>query len=411
LAGIIVVLLAEVSIGLFDSAFRFSLGPVGLAFFALLFMTPAYLIGAAAGLTLPLIHGAIALAMAPNMSIGQLVVTIQPYVPETLAYTVLGFLLFAFRVSERTRNPQQLVALIAVSDLLTTCVELALRAELPSLQGVVTMALVAVGRAAVGAGAFYLVQAGVRERQWVEERQSYRERLLFASTLQTETFFLSQSVGELDEVMAKAHQLNRELTGHPGQPLALAVAGEIHAVRKDYQRTLSALYWLVEQPALRPQATLAEVVDLVFDSSRTYAETLNKSITLSAHLSADFRTPRYGRWVSILHNLVSNAMEACAEEGSVTVLTTRQEDRLVMWVADTGSGIPEEEWDLIFSPGFSTKVRPATDDVPIGTGLTHVAGLVQGMGGTVRVEDSGPNGTTFRLDVPWDRLEAVQRGG
>lgn len=407
LAGVVVGLMAEVSINPFDTAFRFSLGPVALAFIALFFMIPAYVPGIAAGLIVPLVHAVFEYAKAPYLTGAELLQAVSSYLPETVAYSALGLLLFVFRVRDRTRSPLQVAGLLAAADMLVNITELAVRSEPFLFRSVTMIALVAMGRAAVAAGAFYILHEGVRERQWEQERQSYLQRLLFTSNLQTEVFFLQKSAREIEQITAKAHRLYRDLPGNPCQPLALEIAKDIHEIKKDHQRTLSSLYELVDVPTFDPEMNFSEIVGLVLDVNQAYAATQKREITISARLAVDFRTSRFGRWVSILNNLVSNAVEACHLNGSVTVSSARQGDRLVLWVSDTGSGIPQEDWVLIFSPGFTTKLNPVTGAFSSGIGLTHVAGLVVAMQGSIQVERSGSWGTVFRLEVPWDSLEAL----
>jgi two-component system sensor histidine kinase YcbA len=409
LAGIVVALLAEISINPFGTAFRFSLGPVGLEFFALFFMLPGYLTGAVAGMIVPLVHAIFAWITQPTITLAGALAAVHSYLPETLAYSVLGLQLHLYRVHDRTRSPLQLALFLSASDLMANVCELVIRGEFVPLRGAVMMALVALGRAAVTEGTYYILQEGVRERQWAEERQRYIARLLWAVNLQTEAFFLQKSAHEIEHIMAQAHRLYQRLAGHEDQPLALQVAKDIHEVKKDYQRTLSALYRLVKAPPLAPEMNFSEVVSLVFDANTAYAAELEKLVDLQMGLLTDFRTPRYGRWVSILNNLVSNAIEAIQEVGSVTVIGSRSGDQFILQVMDTGTGIPPEDWELIFSPGYSTKFNPLTGASSSGIGLTHVAGLVKSMNGTIRIARSDASGTEFRIEVPWASLETIEQ--
>jgi signal transduction histidine kinase len=62
-------------------------------------------------------------------------------------------------------------------------------------------------------------------------------------------------------------------------------------------------------------------------------------------------------------------------------------------VADTGSGIPPELCDRIFDPFFTTKGEGT------GLGLATVHRIVEGHGGTLRVESTPGVGTTFRIHL------------
>ncbi len=103
-------------------------------------------------------------------------------------------------------------------------------------------------------------------------------------------------------------------------------------------------------------------------------------------------------------NLVGNAVEAMAGDGTLTLRTYRDSDRVVVEVVDAGPGIPPEVLPRIFEPYFTTK-PPGQ-----GTGLgLHVAyDIVARHGGDLRV-DSRPGKTSFRVFLPL-RLPATRRG-
>jgi len=63
-------------------------------------------------------------------------------------------------------------------------------------------------------------------------------------------------------------------------------------------------------------------------------------------------------------------------------------------VADTGAGIPEENLEKIFEPLFTTRAKG------IGLGLALVKTLVEGHGGTIRVESQVGEGSTFTVRLP-----------
>lgn len=93
-------------------------------------------------------------------------------------------------------------------------------------------------------------------------------------------------------------------------------------------------------------------------------------------------------------NLVSNAVQAAGPQGHVRVEVTRDEEEggLRIDVADDGPGIAEDARSRVFEPFFSTKATGT------GLGLTVVKRVVEGHGGSVRVESEG--GTVFRVLLP-----------
>ncbi len=100
----------------------------------------------------------------------------------------------------------------------------------------------------------------------------------------------------------------------------------------------------------------------------------------------------------VLINLVHNAVDAMRDGGEIRLRTSRQGDRVVIRVEDTGSGIPTEILGRIFDPYFTTKGDRGT-----GLGLSVSQSIVRRHGGELRVASrtSGPDrGTTFDLDLP-----------
>lgn len=103
----------------------------------------------------------------------------------------------------------------------------------------------------------------------------------------------------------------------------------------------------------------------------------------------------------VFTNLIVNALDAIAYDGTITVRTRQDGDAVVIEVVDSGPGVPEDKRSRIFEPFYTTK------GVGVGTGLgldiSHR--IVHEHGGTlVLCDDTGP--TTFRV-----RLPRAQPGG
>jgi two-component system NtrC family sensor kinase len=70
--------------------------------------------------------------------------------------------------------------------------------------------------------------------------------------------------------------------------------------------------------------------------------------------------------------------------------------RVEIRFSDDGYGIPEGDLDRVFEPFFSTK----TGKGGTGLGLSITYGLVQELGGRIRVESKVGEGTTFTVTLP-----------
>jgi hypothetical protein len=106
----------------------------------------------------------------------------------------------------------------------------------------------------------------------------------------------------------------------------------------------------------------------------------------------------------ILTNLVRNGIDAAqaapAGRRGVRLGARRSGAQIEIIVSDTGPGIPSEIETRIFEPFFSTK--------PSGTGLGLViaATIAEAHGGSVRLECTGEEGTSFVVTLPLSAEEA-----
>ncbi|MEU0067963.1 sensor histidine kinase [Streptomyces sp. NPDC006332] len=104
--------------------------------------------------------------------------------------------------------------------------------------------------------------------------------------------------------------------------------------------------------------------------------------------------------VTVVGNLVDNALDAVAGTLHARVeVELRAEGRtVILRVRDTGPGIPEEQRELIFMDGWSTKTPPAHRKR--GIGLSLVRRLAERQGGSATVGAAGDGGAEFTVVLP-----------
>ncbi|MBN2496944.1 MAG: PAS domain-containing protein [Deltaproteobacteria bacterium] len=112
------------------------------------------------------------------------------------------------------------------------------------------------------------------------------------------------------------------------------------------------------------------------------------------------------RLQQVLVNLGTNAMDAMAEGGTLTLRTRRDGEHAILEVADTGHGIPEEIRSRIFEPFFTTKKIGAGT----GLGLSLAWEIVQQVGGTIEVRSEPGQGTTMVIRLPAGRGGSDETG-
>jgi signal transduction histidine kinase len=96
-----------------------------------------------------------------------------------------------------------------------------------------------------------------------------------------------------------------------------------------------------------------------------------------------------------LANLVDNAIKYTPRGGHVDVTANREADAVVIRVADTGRGIPEQDLPRIFDRLYRGDESRTTRG--LGLGLSLVRAYVEAQGGTITVESKPGSGSTFSI--------------
>lgn len=148
-----------------------------------------------------------------------------------------------------------------------------------------------------------------------------------------------------------------------------------------------------EKPAFEPvwfhlSELVAEVAAGLRDSEVGQNAALHNRVGFEFDLEAD-----RGQIYRAIFNLVMNATQAGAT--AVDVSAVLDDDHALIRIADDGPGLPQKAVDKMFQP-FAGSARQGG----VGLGLVIVRDALQAHGGTITVEKTGPEGTTFLLRLP-----------
>lgn len=117
--------------------------------------------------------------------------------------------------------------------------------------------------------------------------------------------------------------------------------------------------------------------------TRDYAPDLPKIMAFGSELN------------QVWTNIIDNAADAMGDNGNLRIRIARENDFILVEIADNGPGIPPDVKSRIFEPFFTTKgVGEGT-----GLGLDFVRRIVTGMHGQISV-DSVPGDTRFAVRIP-----------
>lgn len=111
----------------------------------------------------------------------------------------------------------------------------------------------------------------------------------------------------------------------------------------------------------------------------------------------------------ICFNLVENGIKYNRPEGEVTVRLHSKERRVLLEVEDTGVGIPEEEQEKVFDRFYRVDKARSRAAGGTGLGLSIVRDMVRRHGGTVMLQSSPGQGSSFTISFV--RAQEEREGG
>jgi signal transduction histidine kinase len=104
--------------------------------------------------------------------------------------------------------------------------------------------------------------------------------------------------------------------------------------------------------------------------------------------------------ISILLNLVDNAVKYSPKESKINVVLTKNSSAFQLVVSDNGPGIKKEDRKKIFQKFMRIQNEETRSTKGTGLGLFIVSNLVQSHGGKIEVTDNSPSGSIFTVEIP-----------
>jgi len=243
-----------------------------------------------------------------------------------------------------------------------------------------------------------------------EHERRYQRLFLMTTALKNELYFMQKNTEEIEGIMSNAYRLYERLEHESdNRTLALAIARDVHEVKKDYIRIMQGMK--EELAAAEQQGTMRfqDLLRMLKSYCQHQIEQKGLRITLDFGCGHDFCTRDHYALMSVLKNLVVNAVEAVESGGGQGTILIREEkdgSSYRFTVEDDGPGISARHLDYIFTMGFSTKFDEKTGSIARGVGLPGVKMTVEEqLGGTIGVETRPGLCTRFTVLIPAARLE------
>ncbi len=110
----------------------------------------------------------------------------------------------------------------------------------------------------------------------------------------------------------------------------------------------------------------------------------------------------------ILFNLVENAIKYSTPGGNVEIALYALEDNAILQVSDTGVGIPQDSLEHIFERFYRVDKGRSRKSGGSGLGLSIVRNMVERNSGSIRVDSTVGQGSTFTVSFPIFDVEDAQ---
>lgn len=336
--------------------------------------------------------------------------------PEIMFYILYGFLFYILKETIEAITYRNIFAISFIIDIVSNILETSIRLQqnLFDIDFNITKTLLLIGL--IRAGLVWLIVIGYEYYKLFlvkeEHEKRYRNLLQLTSQLKTETYWMEKNMDYIENVMSKAYKLftninegeNREKWGKE----ALAIATGIHEIKKEYKLVAVGLEEIMSTRLDNTGMYFHELISILKESLQREAKGKNKDIDIEYNVKEDFYTGSHYYLMSILRNVIMNAIDSIEGRGSIVVSHSISKDKHKFTIEDNGRGIGEDKLAKMFSPGYSTKIDYTTGEINRGLGLALVKSIVDvQLKGRVKVDSKLGVGTTFSIWIPIKELEGV----
>ncbi len=334
--------------------------------------------------------------------------------PDVVFYVTYGVVFYVAYWGRKDANTTQFLITVYLSDFISNLIEMAVRTRVTGMDGTILkgLALIAFGRLLVVFGIIVYLK-WYRSFLVKEEHEiRYRKLMLLTSAFKSEIYFMQKNMMYIESIMKKTYKTYKmaevENVSEDLKSELLDITKDVHEIKKDYIRVIQGLEQGFGEKLSPSIIKLQDLIEILEENTFEYIENSKLHVRLKFKVSSEVNVKKHYYLMSVLRNLVNNAIEACtAKDDALIELKVKEEGKYVLFtVSDNGSGMDDDILSYIYNPGFSTKFDEKTGDICRGIGLTMVKSLVQDtFMGVVDVTTEQNKGTTFSISIPIEALE------
>ncbi|HHV13122.1 MAG TPA: HAMP domain-containing histidine kinase [Clostridiales bacterium] len=108
--------------------------------------------------------------------------------------------------------------------------------------------------------------------------------------------------------------------------------------------------------------------------------------------------------IEVIHNIIMNAFEAIAQNGSIDIASFYDKKSFCIKIADSGTGMTADQMKQIFKPFYTTK----KNNTNFGVGLSYCKSVMQVHHGSIEVISDKNTGAQFILHFPLKRIKSKE---
>lgn len=407
LVTMIITFSGQVYLSPLPGIFRLSMAVAALTVTLIHFQKlPVMLVCCTVAFTIPLFRALVDYISLPSSNFNSLFLG---YLPVFIYYLSYGTLFEFLQIRKKLHSPMLFMFSLWFVDSFSNIIELSFRQLLQRSEiGDAILQIILMGMARTVLTYFlynttlYYIE---RYDRSIKEKK-YRETILFLSSLRSELFFIRKSIVDIEEAMRESYGLYNQLQPGPLKEQALSVAKNIHEIKKDYVRVAEGMEKALAGEQDYSLISIRELFDLLKENYSSFARSKQLDVRFSFQCRHNIMISEYYPLLSILNNLLINALEAIPSEGSIVVKSFVDNDHYHFQVMDNGEGFDLEDRDLLFLPGYSTKYDLVTGKMSTGIGLSHAKEIVEKhFSGRIQVDTlQNSKWTRFWFQIPVSKL-------
>ncbi|MDZ5607843.1 sensor histidine kinase [Bacillus pseudomycoides] len=407
---LIVPIAGELNFHPFNDTFRVSFG-TPIFFFLLLFLRkiPAIVAGLLVGLSVAIFRISLDWMLQGTFDLAE---SFYLRYPVFFYYFIYGSLFSLCRVNRFHQKPF-IIGCFGISiEIISSMSELAFNHFLVlgttiTVSEVNKLIIIAVFRSFFALGFLNMMSLYETRLKEAQVRKENEKMLMHLSNLYVESVHLKKTLQNAELITQEAYQLYRNLQASNDassiemhSKKVLKIAGEVHEIKKDNQRVFAGLSKLLLDKNLSEYIEGHELTEMIVRINEKYAQLLGKGITFSKKIEGEHGQYHVYTVLSILNNLVANAVEAIENVGTITITANQRDETVIFEVIDNGPGITPKYKELVFKPGFTSKYDQ-TGTPSTGIGLSYIKEMVTELGGEVTLQSGDyERGCKFIVRLP-----------